>query len=114
MSVPTFKSRAEAFDYMFATLCEKGLDVMEAAQKAEAFADIIAKNRALPEAPKNFVGQCMDVLKQVSQVKKEYPEAWELVGGVLGGVVGLIAGTKAAETVEDERPADPIDFDNLT
>ena len=114
MSVPIFKSRAEAFDYMFATLCEKGMDIMEAAQKAEAFAEIVAKNRALPEVPKNFVGPCMDVLKQVSQVKKEYPEAWEIVGGVLGGVVGLIAGTKTAEAVEDERPADPIDFDNLT
>ena len=114
MSIPKFKSRAEAFDYMFAALCEKDMDIMEAAQKAEAFAEIVAKNRALPEVPKNFVGQCMDVLKQVSQVKKEYPEAWEIVGGILGGVVGLIAGTKAAEaSADDERPADPIDFDNL-
>jgi hypothetical protein len=114
MNVPTFKSRAEAFDYMFATLCEKDMDIMEAAQKAEAFADIVAKNRALPEAPKNFVAQCMDALKQVSQIKKDYPEAWELVGGVLGGVVGLVAGSKASEASDDEPPADPIDFDNLT
>lgn len=114
MNVPVFKSRAEAFDYMFATLCEKNIDVMEAAQKAEAFADIIAKNRALPEVPKNFIGQCMDMLKQVAEVKKEYPEAWKIVGGVLGGVVGVVAGSKAAEAAEDDQSAEPIDFDNLT
>lgn len=111
MSVPTFKSRAEAFDYMFATLCEKGMDVMEAAEKAEAFAEIVAKNRALPEAPKNFIGQCMDMLKEVSTIKKEYPEAWEIVGGVLSGVVGLVAGTKVVEEQEERKEA--IDFDNL-
>lgn len=111
MSVPTFKSRAEAFDYMFATLCEKGMDVMEAAEKAEAFAEIVAKNRALPEAPKNFIGQCMDMLREVSTIKKEYPEAWEIVGGVLSGVVGLVAGTKVVEEQEERKEA--IDFDNL-
>lgn len=111
MSVPTFKSRAEAFDYMFATLCEKGMDIMEAAEKAEAFAEIVAKNRALPEAPKNFIGQCMDMLKEVSTIKKQYPEAWEIVGGVLSGVIGLVAGTKVVE--EQEERKETIDFDKL-
>ena len=97
---------------MFATLTERGTDIMEAAQKAEAFADIVAKNRALPEAPKNIIGQCMDMLKQVAEVKKEYPEAWEIVSGVLGGVIGVIAGTKASEG-DDEMNGEPIDFDKL-
>ena len=112
MSVPVFKSRAEAFDYMLAKLTEQGEDIMKAAEKAEAFAEIIAKNRVLPEAPKNFINQCVDVIKQVAEVKKEYPDAWEAVGGVLSGVIGLIGGKKAAE-IADEKPADPIDFDNL-
>lgn len=112
MSIPKFNSRAEAFDYMLASLCEKGVDIMDAAQKAEAFAEIVAKNRSLPEAPKNFVAQCMDMLKQVAEVKQQYPEAWEIVSGVLGGVVGVIAGTKVAEA-EEEQNAEPIDFDNL-
>ena len=112
MSVPVFKSRAEAFDYMLAKLTEQGEDIMKAAEKAEAFAEIIAKNRALPEAPKKFIDQCVDVIKQVAEVKKEYPDAWEAVGGVLSGVIGLIGGKKAAE-ITDEKPADPIDFDNL-
>ena len=112
MGVPIFKSRAEAFDYMFTSLCEKGEDVMEAAKKAETFAEIVAKNRALPEVPKNFVGQCMDMLKQVAEVKQQHPDAWEIVSGVLGGVVGVIAGTKVVEA-EDEQNAEPIDFENL-
>lgn len=85
---------------------------MEAAKKAETFAEIVAKNRALPEVPKNFVGQCMDMLKQVAEVKQQYPDAWEIVSGVLGGVVGVIAGTKVVEA-EDEQNAEPIDFENL-
>lgn len=112
MSIPIFKSRAEAFDYMLTSLCEKGEDVMEAAKKAEDFAEIVAKNRSLPEIPKNFVGQCMDMLKQVSEVKQQYPDAWEILSGVLGGVVGVIAGTKTTEA-EDEQNIEPIDFDNL-
>lgn len=113
MSVPIFKSRAEAFDYMFVTLCEQGIDIMDAAKKAETFAAIVAKNRALPEAPKKFIEQCVDVIKEVSNLKKDYPEAWELVGGVLGGVVGLVAGTKAAESEDQEQRVETIDFDKL-
>lgn len=112
MNIPTFTSRAQAFDYMFASLCEKSIDIMEAAEKANAFADIVAKNRALPDAPKNLVARCMDMLKEVSTIKKEYPEAWEIVGGVLSGVVGLVAGAKVVES-EEEKKSDPIDFENL-
>lgn len=112
MGVITYKTRAEAFDHMFTTLCEQGMDMMEAASRADAFAEIVAKNRALPAAPKNMIGKCVDVLKEVSQVKKEYPEAWEIIGGVLSGVVGLVAGTKVAES-ENETPSEPIDFDKL-
>lgn len=112
MNPPSFRSRAEAFDYMLTRLTEQGEDLMTAAEKAEAFAEIIAKNRALPEAPKNIIGQCVDVIKQVAEVKKDYPEAWEAVGGILSGVIGLIGGKKAAE-ITDDKPAEPIDFDNL-
>lgn len=112
MDIPTFKSRAEAFDYMFTTLCTNGEDMMEAAKKAEQFAEIIAKNRDLPQVPKKFLEQCMDFMKQVSEVKRDYPEMWDIAGGILGGVVGLFAGAKTAEAV-DEQPAEPLDFDNM-
>lgn len=111
-NIPIFQSRADAFDYMFAALCEKGEDMMEAAQKAQTFAEIIAKNRAIPDAPKSMLGKCMDTLKQVSELKREYPDAWDAVSGILGGILGAIAGTKAAENAEAPL-AEPIDFSTL-
>lgn len=113
MDIPTFTSRAEAFDYMLTTLVGKGEDIMTAAEKAEAFADIVCRNRALPDKPKTFVQQCVGALKEVSEVKREYPEMWEIVGGVLGGVVGVLAGSKAKKETRDDSPVQPLDFDNM-
>ena len=97
---------------MFTTLCTNGEDMMEAAKKAEQFAEIIGKNRELPQVPKKFMEQCMDFMKQVAEVKRDYPEMWEVAGGIVTGVVGLFAGTKVVESVE-EQPAEPLDFDNM-
>ena len=109
--IPTFRSKSEAFDYMFATLCEQGEDMMEAAKKAEQFAEIVAKNKSLPDVPKNMLGKCMDMLKQVAEIKKEHPEAWEVVSGLAGGIFGAVVGTSK---VEDEEPmAAPINFDEI-
>jgi predicted GTPase len=87
--------------------------MMEAAKKAETFAEIVAKNRALPDKPKNIVGKCLDIVKEVSVVKKEYPEMWDIVSGIVGGVVGVIAGSKAVESSEDDKPIEVLDFDNM-
>lgn len=113
MDVPAFNSRAEAFDYMLTMLVGKGEDIMTAAEKAETFADIVCRNRALPDKPKTFVQQCIGALKEVSEVKKEYPEMWEIVSGVLGGVVGVLAGTKVAKEKQEDEPVQPLDFDNM-
>lgn len=112
MAIPVFNSRAQAFDYMLAALIEKGEDMMEAAQMAEQFAQIVCRNRALPDIPKTFVQQCVGTLKEVSEIKRDYPEMWEIVSGVLGGVVGVLAGTKAVNEANDE-PVQPLDFDNM-
>lgn len=113
MNIPSFKSKADAFDYMFATLCEQGIDMMEAAKKAEQFANIVAKNRSLPDVPKNFVGQCMDVVKQVTTIKKDYPEAWDIISNLASGVFGAVIGTNAVKSEDEEPLAEPIDFDKL-
>ena len=112
MNAPSFKTKSDAFDYMFATLCEQGIDMMEAAKKAEQFAQIVAKNKSLPDAPKNLIGQCMDVVKQVTTIKKEYPEAWDVIANLASGIFGAITGAKASESIE-EPMAEPIDFDSL-
>lgn len=112
-TIPTFKSKADAFDYMFATLCEQEIDMMDAAKKAEQFANIVAKNRSLPDAPKNLVGQCVDVVKQVSSIRKDYPEAWDIISNLASGVFGALLGANATKLDDDESLAEPIDFDNL-
>lgn len=113
MDIPEFTSRAAAFDYMLATLIGKGEDIMEAAEKAETFADIVCRNRALPDKPMNFIQKCIGTLKEVSEVKREYPEMWDIVSGVLGGVVGILAGSKASNEGKDDEPVQPLDFDNM-
>jgi D-serine dehydratase len=109
--IPVFNSKAEAFDYMFSELVLNGEELMAAAEKAEAFAAVIAKNRSLPDKPKGVVEQCVSVMQQVTVIKKEYPEMWGIVTGAIGGVIGAVVGTKA--TAEEEPPAEPLDFDNM-
>ena len=116
--VPVFTSRAEAFDYMFAEMCDRGADLSDAAKRADEFADIISKNRALPSAPekqKNVVEKCVVFLQQVSVIKKENPEIWNLATGALGGLIGAFAGAKAVEDDHDhERDVPPPpDFNNI-
>ena len=109
--IPVFGSKAEAFDYMFTELTIGGEDLMKAAEKAEAFAEIIAKNRSLPDKPKGVIDQCVTLVQQVSVIKNEYPEVWGIVTGAIGGVIGAFAGTKAAEGETEQ--VEPLDFDNM-
>lgn len=114
--VPVFKSRAEAFNFMFTELYENGADPINAAERANSFADIISTNLGLPkepEKPKSMVEQGVNMVKQVVVIKKEYPEVWDLIVGALGGVIGAFAGNKAAsDDVQDVQPT-PLDFDNM-
>lgn len=117
--VPAFKSRSEAFNYMFAELYENGADPINAAERANSFADIISTNLALPsepEKPKSMVEQGVNMVKQIVVIKKEYPEVWDLIVGAIGGVIGAVAGTKAAtdvnDDVQDVQPT-PLDFENM-
>ena len=113
---PTFKSRAEAFNYMFAELYENGADPLNAAERANSFADIVATNLGLPkepEKPQNMVEKTITIVKQVAVVKKEYPEVWDLVVGAIGGLIGAFTGVKAAQPEEQEEARTPLDFENM-
>lgn len=116
--VPVFKSRAEAFNYMFTELYEGGADPINAAERANSFADIISTNLGLPsepEKPKGMIEQGVNMVKQVVVIKKEYPEVWDLIVGAIGGVIGAVAGTKTTgdnDDMPDAQPA-PLDFDNM-
>lgn len=111
--VPSFDSRSAAFDYMFADLVERGRDMIEAAEQAERFADIIAKNKKLPETPPkelNGLEKGIGYVKQLAALKKENPEIWDMVTGALGGVIGGFSGGSVA--IEEPVIKD-IDFENI-
>ena len=113
---PTFKSRAEAFNYMFAELYENGADPLNAAERANSFADIVATNLGLPaepEKPQSMVEKTITIVKQVAVIKKDYPEVWDLVVGAIGGVIGAVAGVKATEPADQEEERTPLDFENM-
>lgn len=113
---PTFKNRAEAFNYMFAELYENGADPLNAAERANSFADIVATNLGLPkepEKPQSMVEKTITIVKQVAVVKKEYPEVWDLIVGAIGGVIGAVTGVKAVESAEHEEERSPLDFENM-
>ena len=111
--VPSFNSRSEAFDYMFADLVERGRDMIESAEQAEKFADIISKNKKLPDVPPkelNGLEKGIGYIKQLATLKKENPEIWDMVTGALGGVIGGFSGGSVA--IEEPIVKD-IDFENL-
>lgn len=116
--IPTFTSRSAAFNYMFAEQIEKGVDALEAAERAAKFADIIATNMALPAAPPkptNGLDACIGYVKQVAVLKKEHPEVWELITGAAGGLISSFAvlTSSAPPTPPVEGGATPIDFEQL-
>lgn len=113
--LPTFTSRAEAFDFMLAERVAKGDDYCEAVEKADKFADIIAKNKKLPATPpkpKNAIEQTVCYIEQVASVKREHPEVWDLVIGGISGLLGGFVVSKEAHLTDELVPAE-IDFDNI-
>ena len=101
---------------MFAELYENGADPLNAAERANSFADIVATNLGLPkepEKPQSMVEKTITIVKQVAVIKKDYPEVWDLVVGAIGGVIGAVTGVKAVESAEHEEERSPLDFENM-
>lgn len=115
--MPSFQSRAEAFDFMVTERINKGDDYAEAVERADKFADIIAKNKKLPPTtpkPKDGVEKAVGYIEQIVAVKKEHPEVWELVAGGIGGLISgfaLIGHKQSPPSIEAE--AEKIDFDKI-
>ena len=116
--MPTFASRAEAFDFMLVDRLSKGDDYHEAAEKADKFADIISKNKKLPTTapkPQNGIEKVVGYVEQIVTVKREHPEVWDLVIGGIGGLVSsftLLSGKGTPAPPEDVKMAE-INFDEI-
>lgn len=113
--IPVFASRAEAFAYMLAyQVEEKHADHMDAAQRANEFADIFAKNTGLPQAiepKKQGVDKYIDNINKVVCYCEEHPRVIEFITGAATFAVGLFTGKKIEE--KEMPKAEPIDFDKV-
>lgn len=113
-----FSSRADAFAYMLNyMITEKKSDPMTAAEKANDFAEIFAKNLGLPEKiepPKTGIKKYLSMADDISKWVAENPKIVEYGIPVLTGLFGLFVGKKVEQAEEKHQaPQEPIDFDKL-
>ena len=113
--VPHFAFRSEAFDYYFTKGIEDGKDEIVAAEQADKFADIVAKNKHLPDAPPppmSVIEKGVYYANQIASIKREHPDIWDLVTGIAGGLIGGYTGGATAAHLQ-EPPTQEIDFETL-
>lgn len=116
----SFATRADAFNAMLAMRLDQGDDPLEAAEKADRFADIYAKNNGVPDQPKPELKGVDNIIFNIDKVvsyAESHPKIIEFLTGAITFGVGLFAGNKTAqansqpEPPKEEQP--PIDFDNI-
>ena len=112
-----FTTRAEAFAYMLKwQLEEKKADPMEAAEKANQFAEIFAVNTGVPgksEPEPKGIDKYMQMADKVVCYCDDHPRLVEYVTGAATFLVGLIAGKKIDNNSEPPPPVEPVDFNKI-
>jgi proline dehydrogenase len=112
-----FTTRGEAFAFLLKERLEKGDDALEAAEKANHFAELFAQNMGLPEKAEPPVKGLDKYLQTVDKVVcycDQHPKAVDMLTGVATFLVGALAGKTAEQATEPPAPpAPPIDFDKL-
>ena len=117
-----FGSRQDAFSYMIQYLVEeKKMEPMEAAIKANEFADIFAKNMGLPlciEPEKQGIDKYLDMAQKISGYVEKNPKLVEYAVPTFTFLVGLVTGKKTEDIVVNNIPVqpeqEPIKFEELT
>jgi hypothetical protein len=108
-----FSSKAQAFTYLFSKLISKGEDELKAAEKAKEFANIVAEAQGLPDVnpiPKNGIQKGIEYVQQLTVIKSQYPEVWDILIGAVGGLAGGFIGNKVSE---EPVKKEEINFDEL-
>lgn len=104
----TFNSRAEAFGYMLNYLItEKRLDPMEAATKADQFAEIFAHNMGIPpkvEPEPKGIDKYLSMADKISNYIEEHPKLVEYGIPAVTFIAGLFTG-KEEEKLEEQNEA---------
>lgn len=112
-----FSTRAEAFAFMLKwQLEEKKADPMEAAEKANQFAEIFSTNTGVPgkvEPEPKGIDKYMQMADKVVCYCDDHPRLVEYVTGAATFIVGLIAGKKIDNNSEPTLPVEPVDFNKI-
>lgn len=124
-----FTTRSEAFSYMLMYMTEeKHANPLEAAQKANEFADIFAKNMGIPlkvEPEPQGVDKYLSMATKIANYIEEHPKVVEYGVPALTFVAGLFTGKKVEQSIDQhvgmgtagtEPPSErgePINFDNI-
>lgn len=112
-----FSSRADAFMYMLSRLVERGVDPMDAAAKANEFAEIFAKNLGIPatiEPEPQGLDKYLSMATKVTDYIEQHPKVVEYGVPAITFIAGLFTGKKVEQIEQpSERQQQPIDFDKI-
>lgn len=118
-----FGSRSEAFNYMLAYMIDKkGMEPLEAAQKANEFADIFAKNNNIPatiEPEPKGIDKYISMAEKIGNYIETHPKIVEYGVPALTFIVGLFTGKKVDDIHQQhipeppQQPQESIDFDKI-
>lgn len=115
--LPVFATRGEAFAYMLQQRLNAGVDAMIAAEQANEFAEIFARNMQLPEKvepqPKGIDKVLMSIDK-VSVWVDQHPKVVEMIVPTVTFIAGLFTAKATAPAPPPTPPQnEPIDFDQV-
>lgn len=119
-----FTTRSEAFSYMLMYMIEeKHADPLEAAQKANEFADIFAKNMGIPlkiEPEPQGVDKYLSMATKIANYIEEHPKVIEYGVPAFTFIAGLFTGKKVEQAIDDHNTPnaghiqhEEIDFDKI-
>lgn len=114
-----FSTRAEAFAYMLKwQLEERKADPMEAAEKANQFADIFSANVGVPakvEPEPKGIEKYMQMADKVVCYCEDHPRIVEYIAGAATFFAGLVVGNKGQQAPPSPShiQQEPIDFENV-
>lgn len=119
-----FSTRAEAFSYMLVYMTEeRNADPLEAAKKANEFADIFAQNMGIPlkqEPELKGVDKYLSMATKIANYIEEHPKLVEYGIPAVTFVAGLFTGKKVEQAADGntppaqpQQPPQKIDFENI-
>lgn len=115
----SFASRADAFNYMLRyQIEEKKSEPLEAAEKANKFAEIFATNMGIPlvaEAPKEGIDKYISMADKLASWIERNPKVVEYGVPAVTGLIGLFVGKKVEQADEKHENIvhEEIDFDKI-